>query len=70
MVPATPMDVIRIRLGSFALLFCVAVGVLSIVARLWWVTAIVAVIVVIVAATMVIAVRKQSSLGGGPESRG
>ncbi|MBP2703182.1 hypothetical protein JOL79_05125 [Microbispora sp. RL4-1S] len=70
MVPATPMDVIRIRLGSFVLVFCVAVGVLSAVARLWWLTGIVLVVAVLVVLNMVFAVRKQRTLGGGPESRG
>ncbi|MEW9534622.1 hypothetical protein [Microbispora sp. NPDC049125] len=70
MVPATPMDVIRIRIGSFVLVFCVAVGILSIVGRLWWLTGVVAVVVVIVVLNMVLAVRKQRRLGGGPESRG
>ncbi|GAA0375851.1 hypothetical protein GCM10009530_27940 [Microbispora corallina] len=70
MVPATPVDVIRIRIASFVLVFCVAVGVLSAVARLWWLTAIVGIVVVITALFMAFAVRRQRSLGGGPESRG
>jgi hypothetical protein len=70
MVPSTPMDVIRIRIASFVLVFCVAIGILSGVGRLWWLTAIVAVIVAITALSMVFAVKKQRRLGGGPESRG
>ncbi|MGI5155066.1 hypothetical protein [Microbispora sp. CA-102843] len=70
MVEATPMDVIRIRIGSFALVLCMAVLVLSFVGRLWWLTAVVVVIMAGVALNMVFAVRKQKRLGGGPQSRG
>ncbi|MBE3007830.1 hypothetical protein IL992_01270 [Microbispora sp. NEAU-D428] len=70
MVEATPMDVIRIRIGSFALVFCVAVLVLSFVGRLWWLTGIVVVIMAGIGLSMAFAVRKQKRLGGGPQSRG
>ncbi|MEU7690218.1 hypothetical protein OHB01_02230 [Microbispora hainanensis] len=70
MVEATPMDVIRIRIGSFALVFCVAVLVLSFVGRLWVLTGIVVVIMAAIGLYMAFAVRKQKKLGGGPRSRG
>ncbi|GIH27214.1 hypothetical protein Aph01nite_55240 [Acrocarpospora phusangensis] len=70
MVPSTPMDVIHIRLGSFALVFCLAVLVLSIVTRLWWLTAIAAILGVFVVVDMIRASRRQGSLGGGPQSEG
>ncbi|OPG14445.1 hypothetical protein B1L11_01985 [Microbispora sp. GKU 823] len=70
MVEATPMDVIRIRIGSFALVFCVAVLVLSFVGRIWVLTGIVVAVMAIIAIYMAFAVRKQKRLGGGPQSRG
>ncbi|MEU8174722.1 hypothetical protein AB0C14_17745 [Microbispora hainanensis] len=70
MVEATPMDVIRIRIGSFALVFCFAVLVLSFVGRLWWLTGVVVVIMAAIGLYMALAVRKQKRLGGGPRSRG
>ncbi|MEZ0074805.1 hypothetical protein [Planotetraspora sp. GP83] len=70
MVPATPKDVIHVRIGSFALVFCVGVGLLSALVHLWWLTAVVLVIAVVVIVDMALAVRRQRSLGGGPESRG
>ncbi|GIH69820.1 hypothetical protein Mth01_20730 [Sphaerimonospora thailandensis] len=70
MVQATPMDVIRIRIASFVLLFCVAVGILSAASREFWLTGVVAVIALGVVISIAFAVRKQRKLGGGPESRG
>ncbi|GAA0393280.1 hypothetical protein Acor_63510 [Acrocarpospora corrugata] len=70
MVPSTPMDVIHIRLGSYALVFCFAVLVLSIVTRLWWLTAIAAALGIFVVFDIIRAHRRQSSLGGGPQSEG
>ncbi|MBO4273196.1 hypothetical protein [Microbispora triticiradicis] len=70
MVEATPMDVIYVRIGSFALVFCFAVLVLSFVGRLWWLTGVVLAIMAVIGAAMLFAVRKQKRLGGGPQSRG
>jgi hypothetical protein len=70
MVPATPKDVIHIRIGSLALVLCVGIGLLAGLTRLWWLTAIIAVVALALIADMVLAVRRQRSLGGGPESRG
>jgi hypothetical protein len=69
MVPSTPKDVVHIRIGSFLLVLCVAVGLLSAVGRLWWLTAIVVLAAIVVIVDMVLAVRRQRELGGGPESR-
>ncbi|WP_152990360.1 hypothetical protein [Sphaerimonospora mesophila] len=70
MVQTTPMDVIRIRIASFVLLFCVPVAILSITAHLWGLLVAVGLIALIAAGSIVFAVRKQRKLGGGPESRG
>ncbi|GAA1005773.1 hypothetical protein Aple_100670 [Acrocarpospora pleiomorpha] len=70
MVPTTPLDVIHIRLGSYALVFCLAVLVLSLMTRLWWLTAIAAFLGVFVVIDIIRASRRQSSLGGGPQSEG
>ncbi|MEV4455571.1 hypothetical protein [Microbispora sp. NPDC049633] len=70
MVEATPMDVIHVRIASFALVFCFAVLVLSFVGRIWVLTAIVVAIMAAIAIYMAFAVRRQKRLGGGPQSRG
>ncbi|GAA4570973.1 hypothetical protein [Planotetraspora kaengkrachanensis] len=70
MVPATPKDVIHIRIGSLALVLCAGIGLLAGLTRLWWLIAIVAVVALALVADMVLAVRRQRTLGGGPESRG
>ena len=35
MVPATPRDVVHIRIGSFILVFCAAVALLAGITRIW-----------------------------------
>lgn len=70
MAPGTPRDVIHIRIGSIILVFCVAVGLLAGLSRVWWLIAVAVVIAVIVIADIVLAVRRQRRLGGGVESRG
>ncbi|WP_169947680.1 hypothetical protein [Microbispora sp. H11081] len=70
MVEATPMDVIHIRIGSFALVFCFAVLVLSLVGRIWVLTGIIVLIMAAIGLYMLGAVRRQKRLGGGPRSRG
>ncbi|GGO22635.1 hypothetical protein [Microbispora bryophytorum] len=70
MVEGTPMDVIHVRIASFALVFCFAVLVLSFVGRIWVLTGIVVAIMAIIGIYMAFAVRRQKRLGGGPQSRG
>ncbi|MEU7882586.1 hypothetical protein [Microbispora bryophytorum] len=70
MVEGTPMDVIHVRIASFALVFCFAVLVLSFVGRIWVLSGIVVAIMAIIGIYMALAVRRQKRLGGGPQSRG
>ncbi|GAB3905891.1 hypothetical protein [Microbispora bryophytorum] len=70
MVEGTPMDVIHVRIASFALVFCFAVLVLSFVGRIWVLTGIVVALMAIIGIYMAFAVRRQKRLGGGPQSRG
>ncbi|WP_449066104.1 DUF6343 family protein [Planomonospora algeriensis] len=60
MVPATPRDVVHIRLGSFAMIAAIAIGVLSFAAGLVWITAVMAVLAVVAAVDMGLAVRRQN----------
>jgi hypothetical protein len=69
MVPATPKDVVHIRIGSFILVFCAAVALLAGITRIWWLTAIAVLVAIVVAVDITLAVRRQRELGGGPESR-
>jgi Flp pilus assembly protein TadB len=69
MVPATPKDVVHIRVGSFLLVFCVAVGLIAALAGVWWLTVVVIAVALVVVLDVVLAVRRQRRLGGGPESR-
>ncbi|WP_214107220.1 hypothetical protein [Acrocarpospora catenulata] len=70
MTPATPMDVIHFRLGSYALVFCFALGVLSVFTRLWWLTGLSVIGFVFVVTDIVLAYRRQDSLGRGTRSEG
>lgn len=56
---ATPRDVAHIRIGSFALLFLVAVGVLGLIAGVPLIAVIAAVVAVGVAIDIALAVRRQ-----------
>ncbi|WP_084960178.1 hypothetical protein [Thermoactinospora rubra] len=65
MVPATPRDVVHIRVGSFVLIFAFAIGVLGLIAHapvITWVAGAVAVITII---DMVLAARRQKARGAG-----
>ncbi|MFI6479396.1 hypothetical protein ACIBH1_15790 [Nonomuraea sp. NPDC050663] len=65
MVPATPRDVVHIRVGSFVLIFCFAIGVLGIIAHapvITWIAGIAAVITVV---DIVLAARRQKTRGAG-----
>ncbi|MEV0586147.1 hypothetical protein [Nonomuraea sp. NPDC050310] len=65
MVPATPRDVVHIRVGSFILVFALAIGVLGLIAHapgLTWAAGIVAVITIV---DIVLALRRQRSRGAG-----
>ncbi|GAB2934863.1 hypothetical protein GCM10027203_39520 [Nonomuraea fastidiosa] len=64
MVPATPRDVVHIRVVSFMLVFLFAFTVLGIMTRAW-VLAVIAVIAAIVAVTdLLMAVRRQKQRSG------
>lgn len=59
MTPATPRDVVHIRIGSFVLIFAFVVGVLGLIARvpaLTWLAGIAAVITVV---DILLAVRRR-----------
>ncbi|MFF3437484.1 hypothetical protein [Streptosporangium sp. NPDC002721] len=60
MVAATPRDVVHIRLGSFALIAVIGLGVLGVVAGITWLTVAMAVLAVIAIADIVLAMRRQS----------
>ncbi|SDQ34343.1 hypothetical protein [Thermostaphylospora chromogena] len=60
-VPATPRDVVHIRLGSFALFFSVLIGALGLIAGIPVLTGVMAVIAVIAIVDIAIAIRRQSA---------
>lgn len=60
MVRATPRDVVHIRLGSFALVAIVGVGVLGLVAGIRWLAVVMAVLGVIAIVDICLAIRRQS----------
>jgi hypothetical protein len=68
MVPATPRDVIHIRLGSFVLFFVLALGVLTAVVGARVLTVVLGVVAVVAIVDIALAVRRQKRLGGGPAS--
>ncbi|MBB5132343.1 hypothetical protein HNP84_002059 [Thermocatellispora tengchongensis] len=59
--PSTPRDVVHIRLGSFVLVFAVALGTLGLVAGLPLLTAVTAVVAVGAIVDIVFAVRRQAA---------
>ncbi|MGS2648080.1 hypothetical protein [Streptosporangium sp. G12] len=65
MVAATPRDVVHIRLGSFALIAVIGLGVLGLVAGITWLTVAMAVLAVIAIADIVLAMRRQSRTAPG-----
>ncbi|MER7132024.1 hypothetical protein [Streptosporangium saharense] len=60
MVSTTPRDVVHIRLGSFALVATIGIGVLGFVAGLTWLTVLMALLTVAAIVDIVLAVRRQS----------
>ena len=65
MVPATPRDVVHIRVGSFILVFLFALAVLGIIARAPVMTGIAVVAAVVVVIDIVLAVRRQKDRNVG-----
>jgi len=65
MVPATPRDVVHVRVGSFILVFLFALGVLGIIARAPVMTGIAVVAAVVTVVDMVMAVRRQKNRNVG-----
>ncbi|MEU4405800.1 hypothetical protein AB0F88_14840 [Streptosporangium sp. NPDC023963] len=65
MVAATPRDVVHIRLGSFALIAVIGLGVLGVVAGITWLTVAMAVLALIAIADIVLAMRRQSRTAPG-----
>ncbi|MEV0597150.1 hypothetical protein [Nonomuraea cavernae] len=65
MVPATPRDVVHIRVGSFVLVFAFAFGVLGIIAQAYVVTVIAVVAAVVTIVDIVLAVRRQKDRNVG-----
>jgi hypothetical protein len=60
-VPATPRDVVHIRLGSFALFFSLLIGALGLIAGIPVLTGIMAVIAIVAVIDIAIAIRRQSA---------
>jgi hypothetical protein len=65
MVPATPRDVVHIRVGSFLLVFLFAFAVLGIISRAPVMTGIAVVAAVLVVIDIVLAVRRQKDRNTG-----
>ncbi|MFC4122531.1 hypothetical protein [Nonomuraea zeae] len=59
MVPATPRDVVHIRVGSFMLMFLFAFAVLGLIARAPVMTGVAVVLAIITVVDIVLAVRRQ-----------
>ncbi|MFD1935835.1 hypothetical protein ACFSKW_30625 [Nonomuraea mangrovi] len=65
MVPSTPRDVVHIRIGSFVLVFLVAIGAISIFAGVGWLAVVAGVAAVATIVDIVLAVRRQKQRGSG-----
>lgn len=65
MVPATPRDVVHIRVGSFLLVFLFVFTVLGIIARAPVITGIALVAAVVTIIDITLAVRRQKQRGNG-----
>ncbi|WP_431900936.1 hypothetical protein [Nonomuraea sp. bgisy101] len=65
MVPSTPRDVVHIRIGSFILVFLVAIGAISIFAGVGWLAVVAGVAAVATIVDIVLAVRRQKQRGSG-----
>lgn len=68
MVPATPRDVVHVRLGSFGLVIAIAVAVIAGLSGVWWLMIVGIVAAVAIGIDMYAATRRQKSLGGGPRA--
>ncbi|MEV5409001.1 hypothetical protein AB0K60_09195 [Thermopolyspora sp. NPDC052614] len=67
MVPATPRDVVHIRLGSFVLLFTLAFGALAFVIGAPVLSIVLWAIALFVIIDIVLAVRRQRRMGGSAD---
>ncbi|MEU8248106.1 hypothetical protein [Nonomuraea sp. NPDC048916] len=65
MVPATPRDVVHIRVGSFVLIFSFAFGVLGLIAKAPLLTVIAIVAAVVTIVDIVLAIRRQKDRNVG-----
>ncbi|WP_144069987.1 hypothetical protein [Nonomuraea indica] len=65
MVPATPRDVAHIRVGSFILVFAVALALMGLVSTLPVLTGIAIVVALITVVDIVLAVRRQKKRNVG-----
>ncbi|TDD00270.1 hypothetical protein E1292_29140 [Nonomuraea deserti] len=65
MVPATPRDVVHIRVGSFLLVFLFAFAVLGLIARAPVMTGIAVVLAVLTVIDITLAVRRQKQRSDG-----
>ncbi|MGN9838898.1 hypothetical protein ACTMTI_12325 [Nonomuraea sp. H19] len=65
MVPATPRDVVHVRVGSFMLVFLFAFAVLGLITRAPVMTGVAVALAVATVIDMVLAVRRQKERGNG-----
>jgi hypothetical protein len=65
MVPATPRDVVHIRLGSFGLIPIIILGVFGFATGTIWLVVAMAVLAVVVIVDIALAVRRQSRSNPG-----
>ncbi|MCG5213129.1 hypothetical protein [Streptosporangium sp. KLBMP 9127] len=59
--PSTPRDVVHIRLGSFVLVFLVAIGVLGFVSGATWLLVVAGVLALVTIADIVLAIQRQGT---------
>ncbi|GGS48509.1 hypothetical protein GCM10010156_03920 [Planobispora rosea] len=60
MVPATPRDVVHIRIGSFALIAALAIGALAFAGGIVWLSVVMVVLALVAAVDMAMAIRRQN----------
>ncbi|MEU8359438.1 hypothetical protein AB0C27_25820 [Nonomuraea sp. NPDC048882] len=68
MVPATPRDVVHIRVGSFLLVFLFAFTVLGIITRAWVLAGIAVVLAIATVVDITLAVKRQKNRGDNGEA--
>ncbi|MEV4076500.1 hypothetical protein ACGFJC_37530 [Nonomuraea fuscirosea] len=68
MVPATPRDVVHIRVGSFLLVFLFAFTVLGIIAQAWVLAGIAVLLAVATVVDITLAVKRQKNKGAHGEA--